>query len=165
MNVLSSLHVANSFLVKSFNERKYITPLKLNCLVYLLYSDFLYETGEKLFSELFEKTERGPVLPSVDFKFGCLGNNVITKYAKDATGRVFVIEGDHFEETLDYIWNGYKNMSDTEVLEIVNSGYEYSKKEENETLSDEEILSDEIKINEEKLENAKSYIKKFKRNV
>ena len=63
MNVVCGWNVANSILKKSFEEENYITPLKLNCLVYLLYSEYLYLNGDILCNELFVKTEFGPVLP------------------------------------------------------------------------------------------------------
>ena len=46
--MISGWVVANSILKKSFEENIYITPLKLNYLVYLLYSNYLYNKNEKL---------------------------------------------------------------------------------------------------------------------
>ena len=42
MNIIYGWNIANSILIKSFKDKIYITPLKLNCLVYLLYSEYLY---------------------------------------------------------------------------------------------------------------------------
>lgn len=97
MNVVCGWNVANSILKKSFEEENYITPLKLNCMVYLLYSEYLYLTGEKLFNEFFEKTKYGPVVPSIYSKFETLKNNVITRYAKDANDRIMFVRNDKFE--------------------------------------------------------------------
>ena len=59
--------MANSILKKSFEDGIYITPLKLNCLTYFLYSNYLFKTGDVLFTELFMKIDEGLVLPSLDF--------------------------------------------------------------------------------------------------
>ena len=48
MDIVCGRDIANSILKKSFEEEKYITPLKLNCLVYLLYTEYLYIDMEEL---------------------------------------------------------------------------------------------------------------------
>ena len=47
MDVISGWHAANSILKKSFEEKNYVTLFKLNCLVYLIYSEYLYLHGEE----------------------------------------------------------------------------------------------------------------------
>lgn len=42
MNVICSWNVANGFIEKSYEDGIYITPQKLNYLIYLLYSDYLF---------------------------------------------------------------------------------------------------------------------------
>lgn len=161
MNVICSWNVANSFIKKSFEERIYITPQKLNYLIYLLYSDYLFQTGEKLFNEEFIKTDKGPVLPNVEFKFGCFKNNVITEYATDAVGKIFVVSSSFFEERLSLIWNRHKNVSDMEILNFINSTSTILEKENGDYLTDVEILDDEVKRNALSLEKAKLYRKKY----
>ena len=140
MDVICGWNVANSILKKSFEEENYITPLKLNCMVYLLYSEYLYLTGEKLFNEFFEKTKFGPVVPSIYSKFGILKNNVITRYAKDALGKIICARNDKFNECLSHIWEKYKNFSDDTILFYVESGIAVSKKQYGELLNDGDIL-------------------------
>lgn len=161
MNVVCGWNVANSILKKSFEEENYITPLKLNCMVYLLYSEYLYLTGEKLFNEFFEKTKFGPVVPSIYSKFGTLKNNVITRYAKDANDRIMFVRNDKFEECVSHIWEKYKNFSDDTILFYVESGVAVSNKQYGELLSDSDILQAEIYRNEFELKQAKSYVKKI----
>ena len=156
MNIISSWYIANNFIKKSLEEKNYITTLKLNCLIYLLYSSYLYKYEEKIFVENFIKTEKGPVLPNINFKFGCFKDKVITKYAKDSSGNIITLkEFGEFELELSYIWNKYKNMSDIEILHIVNKGIMISNKNNNEIINDKEILADEIKRNEEILKRRK----------
>ena len=161
MNVVCGWNVANSILKKSFEEENYITPLKLNCMVYLLYSEYFYLTREKLFNEFFENTKYGPVVPSIYSKFGTLKNNVITRYAKDANDRIMFVRDDKFEECVSHIWKKYKNFSDDTILFYVESGIAVSKKQYGELLSDSDILQTEIYRNEFELKQAKSYEKKI----
>lgn len=160
MNIICGWYVANSILKKSFEEKNYITPLKLNSLVYLLSSEYLYLHGENLCNELFEKTKFGPVLPSIYFKFNSFKNGVITEYAKDATGKIMHINGIRFNECLSRIWETFKNVDDITILSYIENGKSYSKKEVDRTLTEREILVDEISRQEEKLERAKTYTKK-----
>ena len=125
--------------------------------------DIKDKDGNVLFNELFIKTKDGPVLPSVEYKFGCLKNNFITNYGKDSLGKIFIMKGDSFLECLSFIWNNYKNMSDIEILDVVN-GFEVIKKMDiDDVLRIEDILDDEIRRNELVLESAKmrkTYIKR-----
>lgn len=161
MSIISGWSIANSFLEKSFEEKIYITPLKLNCLVYLLYSDYLFSSGEILLNEPFVKAEQCPILPTIESKFRSFKNKVIKKYAKNAAGNIMVATGKLFEERLSYIWNNYKNMSDIEILTFINDTSSLNNKKNNDIISDIEILDDEIKRNETALEKAKCYRKKL----
>ena len=161
MNIICGWHIANSILIKSFNDKIYITPLKLNCLAYLLYSECLYLSGESLFSEKFIKTEEGPILLSNHYKFSSYGDKVIKKYATDAKGKVTYVESKFFDECLNYIWEKYKNKNEYDILSYIEDGNEYSKKNNKEQIDDIDILKDIISIKEEKLNDAKSYIKKL----
>lgn len=147
--------VANSILKKAQEDNILITPLKLNYLVYLLYSNYLYRTGENLFNELFEKTYLGPIIPTVQFKFGSFKNNNINEYSKDALGNIKYVKGDIFDSILNYIWDTYKYMSDVEIFILINNGDFYSYKKIGEVLSDTDILEDEKNRNENR------YVKKL----
>lgn len=161
MEIICGWHAANSILEKSFEEENYITPLKLNYLVYLLSSEYLYLNGEGLFNEVCEKTEFGPVVPSVYYKFNSFRNKVITNYAQDASGRTKGISSDVFDECLSCVWEKFKNMDEDTTLSYIESGNCYSRKELGEILTEADMLMDEISRREEELEVAKSYIKKL----
>lgn len=161
MEVICGWHIANSILKKSFDDEIYITPLKLNCLVYLLYSKYLYLTGDKLFNEVFEKTKLGPIVPSIYSKFGTLKNNIITRYARESTGKIIYAKNNKLDECLLQIWEKYKNVSDDTILLTALSGMYISKINYGELLKDNEILTDEIYRSEFELERAKNYKKKI----
>ena len=158
MNVICGWYVANSILEKSFNDRDniYVTPLKLNCLIYLLYANYLYKTNISLCNEPFIKTKNGPVLPSVEFKFGSFRNNFINRFARDSVGKIFHIKNNfEFNECLSYIWSNYKYMSDVEIFNLVCNMDSFKKKEMYEVIDVSDILDDEIKRVEKKLEEVK----------
>lgn len=159
MNFVSGC--ANRFIQKSLEEQIYVTPLKLNCLVYLLYSDYLFSSLEKLFNEHFIKTNGVPVLPTIDSQFGCFKNSVITECAKDATGCVPVVGGDFFNERFSCIWNRYKNKSDMEILTFVNAGSLFLRKENDKTIYDREIFDDELERYRKSLERVDYYRRKL----
>ena len=117
MEIICGWHVANSILKKSFEEEKYITPLKLNYLVYLLSSEYLYKNGKNLFNEVCEKTKLGPVVPSIYCKFNSYRNKVITTYASDASGRTRGIHSHEFDNLLSCVWEKYKNIFEIEIDE------------------------------------------------
>ena len=108
-----------------------------------------------------EKTNLGPIVPSIYYKFNIFGKKVITKYAKDAKGRIMGISSDTFDECLSRVWEKFKNIDDVTILSYIESGYGYSKREVGEILTDVDMLIDEISRKEKELENAKSYIKKL----
>lgn len=161
MDIICGWHVANSILKKSFNEEHYITPLKLNFLLYLLCSEYLYLNGTGLFNETFEKTKLGPVVPSVYYKFNSFGNKCITSYAQDASGKTEIVNSEIFADCLSRVWEKFKNLDDYITLLYIESGSSYSEKNLGEILTETDILLDEISRKEEELENAKNYIKKL----
>ena len=160
MDIICSWNVANSFIRLSFVEKNYINYEKLNYLIFLLYSNYLYNTGEKLFNEHFMKADKGFYLININSKFGVWGGQPIKGYASDAMGKVkYVSNNDIFNRCLIYIWNLYKNMSATELLLFLENNYPCLKKKPCTVINDIDILNDEININEKVLEKAKGYRK------
>lgn len=161
MKIICGWHAANSILKKSFDEENYITIQKLNCLVYLLYSEYLYLNGDGLFNEVCQKTEFGPVIPSIYYKFNSFENKVINKYGRDASGKIEGISGSAFDECLCHMWKKFKNIDDDIILLYIEEGNSYSRKKIGEILTETDMLLDEISRKEKELENAKKYIKKL----
>ena len=155
--MISAIHVANSLLLKAKKENISITPKKLYCLVYLLYSNVLYKYGIKLFNEPFSITNIGPIVPSLYFKFNCYGNKKIRSFASNALGETFYVNNNDFNKCLEEIWLEYKNYSDVEINEIIKTNCAYSKYriKNSDVLKDSDILSSEINKNEEILKRAK----------
>lgn len=165
MNIVCGWHVANSILIKSFEDKIYITRFKLDCLIYLLYGEYLYLTGNKLFDETFRKTsDGGPMLISIYDKFGSYKNRVIKGYAFDSRGKITYVdyeENEVFDECLTYVWEKYKNKSIEEILSYLDDGNQYSKRKPGFVISEIDILNDIITIKEDELEEAKNTVRKL----
>jgi uncharacterized phage-associated protein len=80
VTMYNPIHVSNNFLVRSFEQGVYITPMKLQKMLYFLYRDYLKETDIPLFAERFSAWKYGPVLESVYYTFKDYGNQGITQY-------------------------------------------------------------------------------------
>ena len=75
----SAIAVANEFLDIAEKESKWITPLKLQKLVYIAHGWCLGLLDKPLIDESIEAWEFGPVVPSVYHKFKSFGNKPITE--------------------------------------------------------------------------------------
>ena len=76
--LVSPIYLANSILKKAKEKNIKINSVKLYNLIYLVYSDYLYHTQTKLFNEQFSPSYKGPILPSVYFKFNCYCNFIFS---------------------------------------------------------------------------------------
>jgi len=152
-------NVANSILLKARENNIYIKPIRLYNYVYLLYSSMFYKYGVKLFDEPFNVTDLGPVVPSIYYKFNCYGNKVIRSFAKNAIGEIDYIRGEAFDDCVEEIIFKYKYYSDEELYNFIineKKAYNNARANNNLTLSDFDILNDEINFNEEILKKAKT---------
>ena len=165
MDVICGWSVANSILIKSFEDKVYLTPAKLNCLIYLLYSEYLFLTGHPLFNELFSKTKEGPVIDTVYFKFNSYGNDIIRDYAKDAKGKTMYVNNPLFVRCLNYVWEKYKNWSLDDVLLYIETGHVYRYKKIDDIINNNDILSDVIMKKEMEIEQARGYVKRIMRQI
>lgn len=106
----SPLFISNNLLHLSFNENIFITSMKLQRLLYLIYRDYLIETNQSLFSEKFEAWKYGPALPSIHATFGHYKNSPITHYRKPLY-QVNEKTNPIFSRVLYSVWNIYKFQS------------------------------------------------------
>ena len=144
--IVSGYSVANAIL-KRVENKVLITPIKLHSLIYLVYANYLYLTGEKLFNEIFTVENNIPIIPSVLYKFySC--NKYIRGFALDALDHLYMVKGDVFDTCLDNICRKYILYSDKELIDIINL-------EDTFRLSDEDILLNESNRNGKTLRKAK----------
>lgn len=68
MTYVSTL-IANNVLSRAFAKKAYISPMKLQKILYFVAAEYQKKAGQSLFSERFETWQYGPVLRSVYSEF------------------------------------------------------------------------------------------------
>ena len=141
------LLVANSILNRAFSEKKPISHLKLQKLIYFVYKRFLQETHLPLFDEYFEVWTYGPVLRSVYDAFKDYGSGSIGDYAYGDNDKVFLISEKHadFYEALDWVWKDYGSYDAFELSDLTHresSAWQKSKDADELLIDDDLIMSE-----------------------
>lgn len=116
--LVSPVYLANSVLKKAREKNMKISPVKLYNLIYLVYSDYLYHTQKKLFNENFSSSYKGPILPSVYFKFNCYGDEEITTFASDAKGNIYTVHNDMLDSIINLNLDLYGYSYPEELIEV-----------------------------------------------
>lgn len=130
--MVNTYAVVNSILKEVDKYNVLISPIKLHSLIYLVYANYLYLTGEKLFNELFTVKDGVPILPSIFNKFySC--DKYIKGYAIDALDKIYIIKGESFNYIVRNICRKYILFTDNELIDLINLNDRYS-------LTDDEIL-------------------------
>lgn len=128
--------VGNTFLLKSFTEpdsvRMPITPMKLQKLIYFAYRDYLQKTGQRAFNDSIQTWKYGPVVQSIYDEFKSFGANPITRFARDAQDKVYVVVEPALKDCIDQVWNRYKCYSGIDLSKMTHKdGTAWSKAFEN----------------------------------
>ena len=107
--MLSPLIACNNFIKKAAEEKTSMTPLKIQKLLYMLYSCYYRQTGRPLFSDQFVVWPYGPVLTVVYDEFKKYKSGNITDFHYSSDGKVYVVDEDdeEFQKTFDLVWNKY----------------------------------------------------------
>ena len=126
--------------------------MKLQKLIYILYKEYLKRTGLKLFTENFEVWQYGPVLPNVYSEFKSYRANPIKSYALNAdtsVTKVNIVQGTHFEEIFDRVWNLYKRFSGMALSNFTHregGAWDKAKNNNNYVLNDRDIFMEEYYV-------------------
>lgn len=118
---MSATTVCNNLLQRTFDEKNYVSPMKLQKLLYFVACEYKKKTDADLFSEPFEVWKYGPVLPSVYGEFKSYGKEPIKSFAKDAKGISYIIDEDTspaLKSSLDRIWSSFKDWSAIALSQI-----------------------------------------------
>lgn len=141
--------VANNILSRSFGDEIFISPMKLQKILYFVASEYAKNTGEKLLEEDFETWSTGPVLRSVYNMFKPFGGYSIRRYAPhDAMGNAYMMnekDDAHLRVVLDTVWATARNMDTILLAEVTkkpNSAWDKAIKNEQPFLSHEDIVKD-----------------------
>lgn len=113
--------IANNVLNRAFAERKEITPMKLQKILFFIAAEYAKQTDEKLLEEDFGVWKYGPVVYSVYSEFSSYGKRSITRYARDAMGKAFMADetADPFLKIcIDRVWVKTKDKNGIELGNI-----------------------------------------------
>ena len=117
----SAASIANAFLSKAFKEKKTISPMKIQKLLYLAQGFYLVETDLPLMNEVFEAWRFGPVLDTVYHKCKHFGQKGIPNYLNDYdfdTGKFRPApfpDEEKVKEVVDFVWEA---AGDTPAMEL-----------------------------------------------
>jgi len=142
-----SVAAANSLLELSFADDKYISPLKLQKLLYFVHKEYLKRTnGEALITERFDAWDYGPVLPTVYRAFKTFGSSSITKLMAE-DGEVYVISEKNrdFEAALEDVWKRYSDLTAQTLVDMTHmSGGAWEKaRRDKVSLSNDDIFRED----------------------
>ena len=146
-NVVTALEVANNVIRRALDEKRSLSPMKLQKLIYFIYARYYSETGIRLFSERFGTWKNGPVLDTVYQEFKTFGSSSIDRFCiKD--NRIKSVDEDSSESfriVIDDLWRKYKDCNGTELSKITHtpgSAWCRAVEERNPYLKDTDILDD-----------------------
>lgn len=140
--------VANNILERSFRDGAYISPMKLQKILYFVASEYQKETGRPLLEDKFQTWTHGPVIYGVYDEFRSFSRTSIKRFARNAQGEALQIDEScdpNLRECLDRVWTATKNKGAIELSKLThaeNSAWDRAYQGENQYLSSSDILSD-----------------------
>ncbi|MDD7586176.1 MAG: DUF4065 domain-containing protein [Mycobacteriaceae bacterium] len=140
--------IANNILSRAFAEKAYISPMKLQKILYFVASEYQKATKRLLLEEPFSTWAYGPVVYSVYDEFRSFSKDNIKRYARDARGDVFVIDETQDIElkvALDRVWDKTKDMGAVKLSEIThlqNSAWDKAFQDDEPVLNPADIATD-----------------------
>jgi len=119
-NINPALLVANNILEDAFKKGYYVSPMKLQKLLYFTYKKYIKDTKNPLFNENFEVWQYGPVLPSVYSEFRSYNKSEIRRYAFFGNDDVLFVSEQHTEiyAAIDYVLDKYRHYSAIDLSDL-----------------------------------------------
>lgn len=119
-----TLSIANRFIRQAKVEDVHLSSLKLQCLVYLLYRQYLKKTKMTLFKELFVAGKNGPILLSLQtavYEQHNFDNEIFDYFTNsDGTYNYLDITKDiQLQYAFLDVWYDYKNCSGELLLKVI----------------------------------------------
>lgn len=115
----SSLAIANEFLMRAADERRQLTHMQLQKLVYLAHGWNLAVNGRELIEDEFEAWEFGPVVRKLYNALSKFGKSPVgrlirwgddTPFPSDDGGAALTSLDPHERAVLDKVWEQYKGF-------------------------------------------------------
>jgi uncharacterized phage-associated protein len=109
--------IANAFLSRAFRDKKSISPMKIQKLLYITHGYGLVECKDPIIDEVFEAWKFGPVLSSLYQECKEFGSGTISRYIKDIdpeTGvrsSVPLPDDEAINDIIDFVWKEYGDES------------------------------------------------------
>lgn len=109
--------IANAFLSRSFRDKKPISPMKIQKLLYITHGYGLVECDQPILDEVFEAWKFGPVLSSLYHECKEFGKSDINRYLKDidpetnARRSVSMPDNSQVNDIIDFVWQTYGDDS------------------------------------------------------
>ena len=119
--------VANYFLACSKRDKRPVSNLAMQKLVYFAYGWVLVETGKKLFYDRIEAWQYGPVIPSLYHQLKHYGRGRITReildydHKKDKFYRWNLTKGTKVEKMMQKVWQKYKSHTPGEMIDLTHN--------------------------------------------
>lgn len=117
----SSASIANAFLNRAFRDKKHISPMKIQKLLYLAQGYSLAYRDQPMMDELFEVWRFGPVLPMLYQQCKHYSSDAITDFLHDydykftQCGRAPLPTDNDVNKIVDFVWNNYWHVPATEL--------------------------------------------------
>lgn len=116
-----TLCIANRFIRQAQTEDVALSPTKLQCLIYLLYRQYLKKTKKRLFREFFVAGLNGPILLSLQtaiYEFQNFNGSKVDYFRKsDGTFEyINIVKVDQLQYAFLDVWYDYKNCSGEALL-------------------------------------------------
>jgi len=110
--MISPLYAANNMIKRANEQAVNLTHLKLQKLLYILYTKYYYDTSDSLFPDRFEAWQYGPVLSKLYDIFKEEGADPIVDLRPNANGKILIVsETEAFGECFDYVWANYAHKT------------------------------------------------------
>ncbi|MYB34840.1 MAG: DUF4065 domain-containing protein [Gammaproteobacteria bacterium] len=115
MKRYSSASIANAFLNRAFAEKKTISPMKIQKLLYIAHGYSLVERDEPLLDEVSEAWKFGPVLNSLYHQCKYFRRHGVNRYLleidQDSMERrpSPIPEDEYVGDIVDFVWETYGN--------------------------------------------------------
>jgi uncharacterized phage-associated protein len=117
--------VANAILGRSFSEKRPVSPLKLQKLLYYAHGYYSAAYGQPLVDEAFEAWQYGPVVPAVYHEFKEFGNAPITREATELDWDQeedipvpALFDDPRVQRVVDYVWKQYGSLPAVSLSEM-----------------------------------------------
>ena len=116
MTQSNTLAIANFFIRKSLKEKKPITQIKLQKLIYFAHGYYLALREKPLIREKIEAWQYGPVVPSVYHRFKHWGDSTIQEVLVENSENLIINEDDLC--FLDLVWHKFSGYSAAQLVDL-----------------------------------------------